>query len=117
LRLARRRAFERTPELIEKYRFRAGGEATMPQFDRRTGVKHLRVRGMKAVRFGAFLKAAGSNIFRTAAFKRRQNGGKSPTQGPFPILHTLFQLLKERFTSMSASNLDKILRLGLGFQY
>jgi len=117
LRLARRRAFERTPEFIEKYRFRAGVEATMSQFDRRTGVKHLRVRGMKAVRFCAFLKATGINIFRTAAFKRRQNGGNSPTQDPFPILHILFQLVKERFTSMSASNLDKILRVGLCFQY
>jgi hypothetical protein len=117
LRLARRRAFERTPEFIEKYRFRAGVEATMSQFDRRTGVKHLRVRGMKAVRFCAFLKATGINIFRTAAFKRRQNGGNSPTQGPFLIFYTLFQLVKERFTSMAASSLDKILRVSLCFQY
>jgi len=37
------------------------------EYDRRTGVKHLRVRGLKAVRFCATLKALGVNIFRAAA--------------------------------------------------
>ncbi len=63
----------------------------MFQFDRRTGVKHLRVRGMKAVRFCAFLKATGINIFRAAAFKRRENVvANSLAQERFSILHTLF---------------------------
>ena len=43
-------------------------EATISEYDRRTGVKHLRVRGLKAVRFGAILKALGVNILRAAAF-------------------------------------------------
>jgi hypothetical protein len=117
LRLARRRAIEKNPEFKEKYRFRAGVEATMSQFDRRTGVKHLRVRGMKAVRLCAFLKATGINIFRTAVFKRRQNGGNSPSQSLYCILHTLFQIVKERFTSKSVFNVRRIFEIGLGFQF
>ena len=38
----------------------------MSEFDRRTGVKRLRVRGLKAVRFSATLKALGLNILRAA---------------------------------------------------
>lgn len=72
-RLARRRALERTDAFREKYRYRAGVEATMSEFDRRTGVKHLRVRGMKAVRFSVFLKATGLNILRAATFLDRNN--------------------------------------------
>jgi hypothetical protein len=124
LRLARRRAIEKSPEFIEKYRFRAGVEATMSRFDRRTGVKHLRVRGMKAVRFCAFLKAIGINIFRTAAFKHRQNVGTTPTnvgnspsRNLFSILHSLFQLVKERFTSKSAFKVQEIFKISFGFQF
>jgi hypothetical protein len=72
-RLARRRAKERTAAFLEKYRFRSGIEATMSEFDRRTGVKHLRVRGLQAVRFSVFLKATGLNILRAAAFLSRSN--------------------------------------------
>ncbi len=43
--------------------------ATMSEYDRRTGVKQLRVRGLKAVKFCATLKALGINIFRAAAVK------------------------------------------------
>jgi hypothetical protein len=124
LRLARRRAIEKSPEFMEKYRFRAGVEATMSQFDRRTGVKHLRVRGMKAVRFCAFLKAIGINIFRAAALKRRQfvgntppNRGNSLSQNLFSILRGLFQLVKERFTSKSAFKFQEIFKIGFGFQF
>ena len=57
VRLAHRRRIESTASFKDKYRFRAGVEATMSEFDRRTGVKHLRVRGMKAVCFAAVMKA------------------------------------------------------------
>jgi hypothetical protein len=67
-RLARRRAKEKEDAFREKYRYRAGVEATMSEFDRRTGVKHLRVRGFKAVRFSVFMKAIGLNILRAAAY-------------------------------------------------
>lgn len=78
IRLARRRQYEQSPEFGEKYRFRAGVEATMSEYDRRTGVKHLRVRGLKAVTFAAVLKALGLNLFRAAAFIKRRNGGRKP---------------------------------------
>jgi hypothetical protein len=53
MRLAKRRVYEQTDEFKDRYRWRAGSEATMSEYDRRTGVKHLRVRGFKAVRFCA----------------------------------------------------------------
>jgi hypothetical protein len=69
MRLAKRRLYEQSVEFKDRYRWRAGVEATMSEYDRRTGVKHLRVRGTKAVRFCAILKAIGVNIFRAAAFR------------------------------------------------
>jgi hypothetical protein len=71
LRLARRRAHQKTDTFRESYRLRAGIEATLSEYDRKTGVKHLRVRGLKAVRFCAALKAAGINIFRAAVLRIR----------------------------------------------
>ena len=70
MRLAKRRQYEQTDEFKDRYRWRAGSEATMSEFDRRTGVKQLRVRGFKAVRYCATLKAAGINLFRAAAVRR-----------------------------------------------
>lgn len=69
MRIARRRIYEQSEEFKDRYRWRAGVEATMSEYDRRTGVKRLRVRGLKAVRFSATLKALGVNIFRAAAFR------------------------------------------------
>ena len=69
MRLAKRRIYEQSVEFKARYRWRAGVEATMSEYDRRTGVKHLRVRGLKAVRFCATLKALGVNIFRAAAVR------------------------------------------------
>jgi len=69
MRIAKRRLYEQSDKFKDRYRWRAGVEATMSEYDRRTGVKHLRVRGLKAVRFCATLKALGVNIFRAAAFR------------------------------------------------
>jgi hypothetical protein len=69
MRIAKRRIYEQSDEFKDRYRWRAGVEATMSEYDRRTGVKHLRVRGLKAVRFCATLKALGVNIFRAAAVR------------------------------------------------
>jgi len=66
IRIATRRKQEQQPVFKDKYRFRAGVEATMSELDRRTGIKHLRVRGFPAVRMCATLKALGVNIFRAA---------------------------------------------------
>jgi len=65
-RLAIRRAAEQSESFTETYRWRAGVEATMSEYDRLTGVKNLRVRGRKAVRFCAKMKAAGLNLLRAA---------------------------------------------------
>ena len=72
MRIAMRRIEEQTDRFKERYRWRAGVEATMSEFDRKTGVKHLRVRGLKAVKFCVTLKALGVNIFRAAAFRAAQ---------------------------------------------
>jgi Transposase DDE domain/Transposase domain (DUF772) len=69
-RLAQRRRFERTEEFIDRYRWRAGIEATMSEYATLTGVKRLRVRGMAAVRYCAILKAAGLNLMRAARVQR-----------------------------------------------
>ena len=70
MRIAKRRAYEQTEEFKDRYRWRAGGEATMSEYDRRTRVKQLRVRGLKAVRFCAVLKAIGINILRATAVRK-----------------------------------------------
>jgi len=62
IRIARRRKNEQTEAFQDRYRWRVGIEATMSEYDRRTGVKRLRVRGLKAVRYCATLKALGINI-------------------------------------------------------
>jgi hypothetical protein len=72
IRIAMRRIEEQTDRFKERYRWRAGVEATMSEYDKKTGVKHLRVRGLKAVKFCATLKALGVNIFRAAAFRAAQ---------------------------------------------
>ena len=68
-RIAKRRLYEQTEEFKDRYRWRAGVEATMSEYDRRTGGKHLRVRGFKAVKYCATMKALAVNIFRAAAFR------------------------------------------------
>jgi len=69
-RLAMRRANEQSDEFKSRYRWRAGVEATMSEYDRLTGVKRLRFRGFKSIRFAAILKAIGVNIFRATAVRR-----------------------------------------------
>jgi hypothetical protein len=100
IRLAQRRAQEDTPEFRDRYRFRAGIEGTMSQLDRLTGVKNLRVRGLSAVCFAAFLKAAGINIIRAAVHRNRENEGE-------PALITALSMLscavKERLQLVSAT--------------
>ena len=98
LRLASRVKYEKTKAFKEKYRFRAGVEATMSEFDRRTGVKHLRVRGMKAVRFAAVMKAVGINILRASRFRKRQDNPKRPRSGTAWVFLAIYELVKERIT-------------------
>ena len=69
MRMAKRRAHEQSDEFKDRYRWRAGVEATMSEYDRRTGVKSLRVRGYKAVKYCSKLKALGVNILRAATVR------------------------------------------------
>ena len=99
IRLAQRRANEKTSQFRNKYRFRAGIEASMSYFDRKTGVKRLRVRGLCAVSFCVTLKAAAVNILRTVAFKNRQNNGEKLPGTINSAVLSLFRVIEEQFLS------------------
>jgi hypothetical protein len=100
IRLAWRRVYEDSPAFRDRYRFRAGIEGTMSQLDRLTGIKNLRVRGMSAVSFAGYLKAAGINIIRAAAFRNRETEGK-PT--PFGTYSLLACIVKDHILRISAA--------------
>ena len=108
LRLAKRRIYEQTPKFKNRYRWRAGAEATMSEFDRRTGVKHLRVRGLKAVRFCATLKAIGVNLFRAAAVRKAANYDKAASNKATATLNHAISIIKEHFMT-TLSHLKSIL--------
>lgn len=96
-RIAGRRALEQTDEFKDRYRRRAGSEATISEFDRRTDVKRLCVRGFNAVRFCAALKATGINIFRATAVRMAiplSNG--VPKAARFEFYYA-YRILKEFF--------------------
>ena len=95
-RLAARRAYEQTDPFAEVYRYRAGVEATMSEYDRRTGVKKLRVRGMKAVRLCAKLKAAGLNMLRAARVKVAREKARRANPGANQRAFSTFSVVKER---------------------
>lgn len=97
MRIAKRRAYEQTDEFKDRYRWRSGVEATMSEYDRRTGVKQLRVRGFDSVRFCATLKAAGINILRAVAVWIALNPETDDNQSDGPDLNHAFLVFKERF--------------------
>ena len=113
LRLARRRAAQKTEAFKDRYRHRSGVESTMSAFDRLTGVKHLRVRGMKAVRFAVTLKALGVNLIRAAAAwmagtsgNPGENGAPGREKGTFReanselvCLHAVFESILIEWTN------------------
>ena len=106
MRLAKRRAYEQTDEFKDHYRWRSGSEATVSEYDRRTGVKHLRVRGLKVVRFCATLKAIGVNIFRANAVRKVVNDDKAAHErGLSGQIYTIY-VIKEHL-SMAWSQLRK----------
>lgn len=97
LRLALRRQNERTPAFKNRYRMRAGVEATMSGLDRMTNIKRLRVRGLKAVRFCATLKATAVNIFRATAVKRARKAANQTLYGLFSFILRPVHVFKKRF--------------------
>ncbi len=66
IRAAQRRADEQTKEFKDRYRWRAGVEATNSHLKADVGMARLRVRGIASVRFAVILKALGLNILRCA---------------------------------------------------
>ena len=103
LRIALRRSEVQTEEFKDRYRWRSGVEATMSEFDRRTGVKRLRVRGMKAVRYSVILKAAGLNILRASAVMADRLSSKSDQKGSKMGLFAGINFFKERILAFMAS--------------
>jgi hypothetical protein len=82
VKMARRRAAEKTASFRDRYRYRSGIEGAFSALDRLTGIKRLRVRGMKAVRYCVTLKAAGVNLFRAVAVWNPERGGKPAGSPP-----------------------------------
>jgi hypothetical protein len=123
MRIAKRRAIEQTTEFKDRYRWRAGAEATVSELDRRTGVKRLRVRGFKAVRFSATLKAIGINLFRAAAVRRAANHDNADNSKIKSALNHAILFVKEHlerifsplknYFALNPNNIDQILRTNI----
>jgi hypothetical protein len=123
MRVAKRRATEQTSEFKDRYRWRAGVEATISELDRRTGVKRLRVRGFKAVRFSATLKAIGINLFRAAAVRRAANHDNADHNKAKSTLNHAIFFVKEHFEriinplknyfALNPNNIDQMLRISI----
>ena len=123
MRIAKRRAEEQTTAFKERYRWRAGAEATISELDRRTGVKRLRVRGFKAVRFCATLKAIGVNLFRAAAVRRAANHDDADHNKAKSTLNHAIFFVKEHFESIFSAlknyfdlhpnNINQMLRINI----
>lgn len=116
LRLAQRRAHEKTDAFRDIYRMRAGAEATMSEYDRKTGVKKLRVRGLKKVSYCATLKAAGINILRATAYRNRtrNDAGAQKQRNTVhwtPIL-SIQRVVKEQFSAFQVQLAETVSNLG-----
>ena len=103
VRLARRRTHQQTGEFCDDYRWRAGVEGTMSQYDRLTGVKRLRVRGLKAVRFCATLKAVGVNLFRATTVRRARNRATDTGPGSKSSFSRFVSRVKEQMQAFGTA--------------
>jgi len=83
VRIAVRRAYEKTDEFRERYRWRAGEEGTNSLGKRKPGLGKLRVRGMQAVRFAVTFKWLGVNILRASACQAPEISGNNPEPAGF----------------------------------
>ena len=96
-RIAIRRAEENSDAFKEKYRWRSGIEATMSEYDKKTGVKQLRVRGFGAVRLCVLLKAIGINLFRAAAVQKAIKAFPGAPDNAISLLDDIIFVFKELF--------------------
>ena len=111
VKMARRRAAEKTAAFRNRYRYRSGIEGAFSALDRLTGVKQLRVRGMKAVRYCVTLKAAGVNLLRAVAVWNPEQGGKPSGAPPIPGIRGLAGAFLHGFICL-ARNLHGIIPFG-----
>jgi hypothetical protein len=107
-RVALRRVYEDSDAFKEKYRWRSGIEATMSEYDKKTGVKRVRVRGLPAVRYCAVLKAVSINLFRATAVRNAINAlqgtpgnGKSISDCVLLVFKELLGMTRESLGSFS----------------
>lgn len=98
-----RRRAQQSEAFIDTYRWRAGVEATMSEYDRLTGVKKLRVRGKKAVRFCARMKATGLNLLRAARVRRARMKAAGADQGLKRPIDLVYYRFKERLQAAIAN--------------
>ena len=98
-----RRKAEKSDAFMDTYRWRAGVEATMSEYDRRTGVKKLRVRGMTAVRFCAKMKATGLNLLRAARVRRARMKAAGGNPGLDRRISAAVYHVKERLQAVLAN--------------
>jgi hypothetical protein len=96
-RIAVRRAEEDTDEFKEKYRWRSGIEATMSEYDKKTGVKQLRVRGFGAVQFCVLLKAIGINLFRATMVRKATKAFPGAPGNANSVIDNIIFVFKEIF--------------------
>jgi len=105
-RLAARRAYQQTSGFRHRYRWRAGIEGAMSEYDRLTGVKRLRVRGLKAVRFCVTLKAVGVNLYRATKVRRAKTRAANPGAESPGRFSWLFSHVKEQIIALGAAIID-----------
>jgi len=68
------RRYEQSDEFKDKYRYRAGIEATNSRYIHMTAARRIRYRTLKRVDYAARLKAVGINMFRAAKFALAEAG-------------------------------------------
>jgi len=108
-RLAVRRIAEQTDQFVDTYRWRAGVEATMSEYKKLTGVGRLRVRGFKAVRYCATLKAVGVNLFRAAAAYRARIRAQRAQKGRAGSQSPILSFFKEQFVGLVPKSVDMLM--------
>ena len=72
----------------------------MSEYKRRTGVGKLRVRGLKAVRFCAMLKALAINIFRATVFQKAEQAKKLCNHSVLSARTQIALFFKEHFYAL-----------------
>lgn len=105
IRLWQRRQMQESPEFIDKYRYRAGIEATNSRYIHMTGARRVRYRGQENVEFAEIMKALGINMFRVTKYINNSNKFldfivimtyKSIIKPIFCIVKGIFNAFKEK---------------------